>query len=344
MCLKNHTLVCHYMFCEKKNNMNIPYRIYFLLLMLAISMASCLDFVDEGIEIDYLPSNATLMVEPIASDNGAVNETVSYKITAQSTANIKSCIVQATNEGKGGSGYNVSTTDFDDPFIDHIFGTIQKDVQSFTVRYDYVIPEGISRTRLTFTLIDETGKVSTEATVEVVPTVTHYLGRSIYAKDKIFYDAFSTVDGEVYPNIKDNYSTFSAENVAVQEKLDFLFYYDRDSKRSVIAAPISGAANLILNINNKTSLKKMTGLEELDISKVTASQLVSLTADANLLKEGSTQIYNLKVGDVISFITDLNAVFALKTGLLKVTGLHPINIDRYEGLAFVLECDVVVQQ
>jgi len=225
--------------------MKISYTIFSALILIAIMMSACLDFVDEGIEIDYPPSNATLLVEPIASENGAVNETVSYKIIAQASANIKSLIVQATNEGKGGSGYNVSTTDFDDPFIDHIFGTIQKDVQSFTVRYDYVIPEGISKSRLTFTLIDEKGKVSTEATVEVVPTVAHYLERSIYAKDKTFYDAFSTVDGEVYPNIKDNYSTFSAENVAVQEKLDFLFYYDRDSKRSVIAAPISGAANLI---------------------------------------------------------------------------------------------------
>jgi len=324
--------------------MRIPYKILSFFLVLVVSMTACLDFVDEGLEIDYPPSNATLTVEPIAGENGAANEMVSYKITAQATANIKSCIVQATNEGKSGSGYNVSSTEFDDPFIDHIFGTIQKNVQSFTVRYDYVIPEGISKTRLTFTLIDESGKVSTEKTVEVVPDVGHYLDRSIYAKDKIFYDAFATVDGQVYPNIKDNYSTFSAENVAVQEKLDFLFYYDRASKRSVIAAPVSGAANLILNINNKTTLKKMEGLADLDISEVTASQLVSLTAEANILKEGSTQIYDLAVGDVIGFITDLNAAFALKTGLLKVTGLHPTNIDRYEGLAFVLECDVVVQQ
>ena len=323
--------------------MNTPFKIFFFFCLIT-SMVSCVDLVEEGIDIDYPLSNATLTVEPIAGENGATNEMVSYKITANSTANIKSCIIQATNEGKNGTGFNVNSSEFDDPFIDHIFGTVQKNTQSFTVRYDYIIPEGINKSRLTFTLIDEMGKVSTEKTVEVVPAVNQYLGKSIYAKDRIFYDAFAAVDGTVYPNIKDNYSTFSAENVAVQKKLDFLFYYDRDAKKSVLAAPVSTAANLILNINNKTSLKKLTGLADLDISAVSASQLVNLTAEANLLKEGATQINDLKVGDVIGFITDLNADFALKTGLLKVTGLHPSSIARYEGISFVLECDVVVQQ
>lgn len=323
--------------------MNKSVKILFL-CWLAIAFTACADLVEEGIDIEYPLSNATLTVEPLEGENGAINETVSYKITANSSANIKSCIVQATNEGKNGSGFNVNTTEFDDPFIDHIFGTIQKNTQSFTVRYDYIIPEGINKSRLTFTLIDETGKVSSEVSVEVVPGINHYLERSIYAKDKLFYDAFATVDGEVYANVKDNYSTFSAENVAVQRKLDFLFYYDSPEQTSVLAAPISTAANLILNINNSTSFKRMTGLTDLNIAEVSPSQLVSLTSEANLLQEGSTLITNLKVGDVIAFITDLNADFSLKTGLIKVTGLHPSSIERYEGISYVLECDVVVQQ
>lgn len=323
--------------------MNTSVKILFF-TWLIISLTACVDLVEEGIDIEYPTSNATLIVEPIAGENGAINETVSYKITANSSENIKSCIVQTTNEGSNGSGFNVNSTQFDDPFIDHIFGTIQNNTQSFSVRYDYIIPEGINKSRLTFTLIDEMGKVSTEATVEVVPAINHYLERSIYAKDKLFYDAFATVDGEVYPNIKENYSTFSAENVAVQRKLDFLFYYDSPEQTSVLAAPISTAANLILNINNNTSFKKMTGLTDLNIAEVSPSQLVSLTADAKLLQEGSTSITNLTVGDVIGFITDLNSDFSLKTGLLKVTGLHPSSIDRYDGISYVLECDVVVQQ
>jgi len=315
--------------------------IFFLLIL---CLSACVDLVEEGIEIDYPRSDATLTVVPMIGENGAANETVSYKITVISPVNIKSCIIQATNEGKNGSGFNVSADGFDDPFIDHIFGTIQNNVKSFTVRYDYVIPEGINRSRLTFIIIDESGKVSTEKTVTVVPGISLYLDRSIYAKDKNFYDAFATVDGEVYPNIKTNYSSFSAENVAVQRKLDFLFYYDKGAKRSVLAAPFSTAANQILNVNNKTLFKKMTGLSDLDIADVNSSKLVELTADANILKEGSTEVRNLRVGDVIGFITDLNAVYALKTGLLKVTGLHPSSIPRYEGVSYVLECDVVVQQ
>lgn len=315
---------------------------FFLFLLTAIT--ACTDFVEDGIEIEYPLSSATLTVEPIAGENGAADETVSYRITADANANIQSLIVQSSNEGKNGSGFNVNSTEFDDPFIDHIFGTIQKNTQSFTVRYDYIIPSEISRTRLTFSIIDETGRVSVEKTINVVPNIKTYSNRALFAKDNDFYDAFASMDGEVYPNIKDNFSSFTAENVAVQEKLDFAFYYDRDSKNAVLAAPFSSRIFLELAINNSTRLKKLPALADMDMAEITPSRLIELTEDEELLKTGALQVDNLKVGDVIAYATDLNSVFSLRTGLLKVTGLHPGSVPRYDGVAFVLECDIIVQE
>jgi len=318
-------------------------QIFFLLLLLTAVIA-CTDFVEEGIEIAYPLSNTTLTVEPIAGENGAAEETVSYKITANANANIKSLIVQSSNEGKNGSGFNVNSTEFDDPFIDHIFGTIQKNTQSFTVRYDYIIPSDISRTRLTFTVIDESGKVSVEKTISVVPAVKKYTNRELFAKDNDFYDAFASVDGVVYQNIKDNYSRFTEENVAVQEKIDFAFYYDRDNKNAVLAAPFSNRIFLELAINNSTRFRKLPASLDIDIAEITPSTLIALTENEELLKTGTLQVDNLKVGDVIAYVTDLNAVYSLKTGLLKVTGLHPSSVPQYDGVSFVLECDIVVQE
>ena len=318
-------------------------KILFLLLLLT-TIVACTDLVEEGIDITYPPSNATLSVEPIAGENGAAEEMVSYRITASATTNIKSLIVQSSQEGKNGSGFNVTSTEFDDPFIDHTFGTIQKNTQSFTVRYDYIIPTDISRTRLTFTIIDETGKVSVEKTISVIPNVKKYTNRKLFAKDNDFYDAFASIDGVVYQDIKNNYSRFTAENVAIQEKIDFAFYYDRERKNAVLAAPFSNRIFLELAINNSTSLKKLPALSDIDIASITPSTLLELTESEELLKTGSLQVDNLKVGDVIGFVTDLTAVNSLKTGLLKVTGLHPGSVPRYDGIAFVLECDIVVQE
>lgn len=323
--------------------LNHSSRIFFFLLLLT-TITACVDFVDEGIEINYPPSNATLTVEPIGGENGAAAETISYRITANASANIKSLIIQTSNPGRNGSGFNVNSTEFDDPFADHIFGTIQKNVQSFTVRYDYIIPADISRTRLTFTMIDETGKVSVEKTISVVPDVKIYANRELFAKDNDFYDAFASVDGVVYPNIKDNYSRLTEGNVAVQEKLDFAFYYDREGRNAVLAAPFSSRIFLELAINNSTRLKRLPALSGINIAEISPSRLIELTEDEELLKTGSLQVTNLKVGDVIAYVTDLNAVYSLKTGLLKVTGLHPSSVPRYDGVSFVLECDIVVQQ
>ncbi|MEM7659796.1 MAG: hypothetical protein AAF399_27025, partial [Bacteroidota bacterium] len=157
-------------------------------------------------------------------------------------------------------------------------------------------------------------------------------------------DAFASGEGVVYPDIKTNYTSLSQENVAVQENIDLVFYYDAAARRTTLAAPASGRLGLELSVENATLFKKLPELNDLNFEEVTPASLIELTADASLLSEGSLQVDNFVVGDVIAFLTDLNAVYSLKTGLLKVTGLHPASVDRYPGLSYVLECDIIVQQ
>ena len=314
----------------------------FISLLLALSNAACIDLVDEGIDLTYAPGDAILSVEPITAEKGAIDEVISYRISVSSDVNIKSCIIQSTQPGQNGSGFDVAVPGFDDPFVDHIFGTVQKNVKSFTVKYDYIIPKEISKSRLTFSIIDESGKVSEERVVEVIPGITRYPGQKLYARDRDFHDAFATVNGTVYPDIKTNYSSVTESSVAVQEKIDIIFYYDTQSKSSVLAAPASGWIGLSLNVENVTRFKKVSNT--IDFDQLTPGELVDIVEDAAIFSEGSTELNNFRVGDIIGFVTDLNAVFPLKAGLIKVSGLHPSSVPHYSGTSYVLECDIIVQK
>lgn len=315
-----------------------------VVLILLLSTAACSDLVQEGIEVTYPDSNAVIQVEPLAFEMAAAGETVSYAITVSSQTDIKSCIVSAAVEGKNGSGFNVSTSDFDDPFADHIFGTIREGIQSFKVRYDYIVPEDINKSRITFTIIDQTGKASLEKTVEVVPSISTYEDLALYARDRTFNDALATIDGKVYPDIKTNYSQLTEANVAVQEKIDIIFYYNKEAGRTTIAAPASNQVNLELNIENNTLFKFLDRTGDLELKELTSASLHTLTTEASILSEGATHLHNIKVGDAIGFVTDLNAIHSLKSGIIKVRGLHPANADQYEGVAYVMECEMAVQQ
>jgi hypothetical protein len=76
---------------------------------------------------------------------------------------------------------------------------------------------------------------------------------------------------------------------------------------------------------------------------MSASTLEKITEEANLSSEGSSALNNLKVGQYIGFIADLNALNSLKKGILKVEGLHPGSVPRYEGISYVLKCSMIVQ-
>lgn len=307
-------------------------------------LISCSGLVNEGIEVNYSNSDAQIQVEPLGSEMAAAGETVSYAITVTSKFDIKSCIVKAAVEGRNGSGFNVSTAGFDDPFADHIFGTIREGIQSFKVRYDYIVPDDISKSRISFTIVDESGIASQEKTVEVIPAINTYDNLEVFARDRNFHDALATIDGQVYPDIKTNYSQLTEANVAVQEKIDIIFYYDKDARRTTLASPASDRINLSLNIENNTLFKFLDRTGSIKLEEITSSSLFTLTSEASILDGGSSHLNNVKVGDAIGFVTDLNAVHSLKSGILLVKGLHPGNVDRYEGVSYVLECELAVQQ
>ena len=317
-----------------------------IMLLFTISgviMFSCEDLVEDGYRIDYPDSNASFTAEAMGSEAGAVGDKVSFKLIVNSDHDIKSCVVSATVGGASGSGYDVGEDGFDDPFADHNYGTVKKEIKSFTVKYDYIIPEGINQARITFSVIDEMGKVSAEVPVDVVLPIKSYSNRELFAKNNIFYDAFASIDGIVYPDIKTNYSTVNSDNVAIQEKIDVIYYYDLNNNVSVISSIDDDRVGLELSIENATRFMKMENITEDDFNTLTPASLVSLTRDDSISYYGSSQVRGIKVGDIVGFSTDINAIHSFKTGLIKVNGLHPTNVDHYQGTAYVMECDIVSQ-
>ncbi|WP_235296270.1 hypothetical protein [Portibacter marinus] len=315
-----------------------------LILILTGILLACGGFVEDGIEVDYEDSDASLEINPIGQKNGAANDIVSFEILADSDFDIKSCIIKTTIEGKNGSGYNVSDDSYDDPFADHNFGTIRPGIKQFKVRYDYIIPDDANKSRITVILIDESGKVQKETTVEVVPAVRVYNELVVYAKDATFHDAIAASEGMVYQDIKSNYSTFSAENVAIQEKIDIIFYYNPANNNSVIAAPASGRLDLDLNVENSTKFMKIDIAADTDLESLSAGDVERITTEAEISANGSTVVDRVERGDFIAFVADLNAINSLNKGILKVDALHPGAVPRYDGTSYVLKCSIIVQQ
>lgn len=302
---------------------------------------SCEKLVEDGYRIDYPESDAIIKVEPLGHEMGATGERVNYKITVQSDYPVKSLVVQANYPGESGTGYDVATEGFDDPFIDHNYGTVQKNTTSFVVKYDYIIPRGIRSAIIVFSVIDEQGKASVRVRVNVVPAIKKYPATSLYAKDGRNNDAFATIDGTVYPDIRTNYTAITEESLDVQERLDIFFYVAADV--AYVCAPDDDRLRVDLQVENQTKFMKLSKVTEEDFNSVTSASLVDLTKNDSIPQKGSSRVSGIRVGDIIGFTTDVNAAHSLKTGLIRVTGLHPTNISRYEGTSYVMKCDIVTQ-
>jgi len=311
------------------------------LIAAMLLMVGCEDLVESGYTIDYGESDAVLSVQTIGSSSSAAGDTISFRIEVHANVDIKSCVVQATNPGAGGSGYDVSSDAYDDPFADHNFGTMQKNINSFVVKYNYVVPEDINSSKITFTVIEMNAKLSKTMEISVVNGIKKYYNKMLYAKDNINNDAFATIDGLVYPDIKTNFSSASEENRSVQEKIDVIFYVDNGN--SVIASPAHGGLRLQLDIENETKFKKLASVTNAEFDNITAAELVELTQADSISYYGSSAIADIRVGDIIGFTTDVNAVHSFKTGLIRINQLHPTSISRYEGTSYVMEFDIVTQ-
>ncbi len=314
-----------------------------LSIYILLVVVSCEKLVEDGYRIVYPDSDAAFTVEPLDYEAGAVGDIISYRLTVNSNHLIKSCVVQASNEGANGSGYDVGTEGYDDPFADHNYGTVKKNIKSFVVKYDYIIPKDINKSNITFSIIDEKGKVSANVEISVVPAIKNYFDKDLYAKNNIFNDAFASINGLVYPDIKTNYSTVSEENITVQENIDVFFFYDEGNSKSIICAPNDSRLGLELRIENATKFKLLADITEEDFYEVSPASLFALTQDDSIAYYGNSRVEGIKVGDIIGFTTDINAIHSLKTGLIKVNGLHPTNVNHYEGTSYVMECDVVTQ-
>ena len=314
-----------------------------ILTALGLTMISCEDLVEKGYRAEYGESDASFEVEALDYSSGAYGDMVSFILTVSSNQDIRSCVVQANYAGAGGSGHDVGTGGYDDPFVDHGYGTIQRGTRSFVVKYDYIIPDGINKSRLTFSLIDDMGKVSREVEISVVPPVREYPDVRLYALSNRSYDAFASINGLVYPDIRNNYSASNAESLDVQEKIDIIFYFDSDAGQSFICAPDDGNVSLELTVANATRFLKMEGISDEDFYSIKAASLVDLTRDDSIAYKGNTRVGGIMVGDIVGFSTDVNAVHSYKTGLIRVNSLHPTNAGHYPGTSYVMECVIISQ-
>lgn len=313
------------------------------LIGIALIMASCENMVEDGYRINYPESSAVFTAEPLNFTSGAAGDVVSFKLSVVSENYIKSCIVETNNEGANGSGYDVGEEGYDDPFADHIYGTVKDGIKSFNVKYDYVIPDDINQSTITFSVIDDEGKVAVVTSVGVVPSIKKYTGINLYSQVAKNSDAFASINGLVYPDISTNYSTMSGENLVIQENIDIMFFYDKDNRQSVIAAPSNSDVSLVLQVENATLFKILYDVTEDDFNTISSASLVKLTEKDSITYYGNTAVRGINVGDIVGFTTDLNAVHSLKRGLIKINALHPTFVDHYEGKAYVLECDIVTQ-
>ena len=73
-----------------------------LSIYILLVVVSCEKLVEDGYRIVYPDSDAAFTVEPLDYEAGAVGDIISYRLTVNSNHLIKSCVVQASNEGANG--------------------------------------------------------------------------------------------------------------------------------------------------------------------------------------------------------------------------------------------------
>ena len=314
------------------------FKISFILSLLIIVLNGCYD-VEEGYRINYPESSAQFTIDPVGYNRGKIGDTISFKIDVSSDFAIKSLTVTSSVSGGSGSGYIIPSGG-NDPFIDHTFGTIQENVYSLDIYYNYVVNQDSLNSKLTFGMVDGQGKSTIEQQVITVPGIVKYNDVAIYFNTSSKTDGFSTLDGTVYHYLP-NYEPVTEANQLVQESLDMVFIVDGSS--AMLVAPYDWHYSTSMQVRNKTKLKKMSSLSAGDFNGLTAASL-SYYASTDTIKNGSTYISDISVGDIIGFQTDFASANSYKYGVLKVKAVHPTNVEWYEGKSYVIEMDVVTQK
>ncbi len=317
--------------------MNLRFIKIGMLSAMVLTLFSC-EHVKDGITANYAESTANFNIELLTADRGAIGDTVSYAVTVSANEPIKSLFVATEVSGAEGSNFDVSDVG-NDPFIDHDFGTIQPGTNDIELVYHYIVKQDTINARLVFTLIDESGAKRDTQKVVTVPAITAYSDVALYAQSNMKADGFSTEDGTVYYNLPD-YEELTVVNQAVQESLDMVFLVT--DEKAVLAAPYSSYFTSDMAGKNKTLFQKMSDVSSDDFYALNNATLSRLTEEQEV-KKGTTQIDDVKVGDVIGFRTDFASANSYKYGMLRVKALHPTLVDHYEGVSYVIEFDVRVQ-
>ncbi|MGF7140199.1 hypothetical protein [Roseimarinus sediminis] len=313
-------------------------KIAFILSLVAIVLNSCYD-VEEGYRIDYPESSAQFTIVPVNYIRGKIGDTISFKIDVISESAIKSLTVSSSVSGGSGTGYTIPSGG-NDPFIDHTYGTIQKNVKSIDIYYNYIVNQDSLNSILTFGMVDGEGKLTIEQEVITVPGIVKYNNVALYFNNSSKTDGFSSLDGKVYHYLP-NYEPISEANLKVQEALDFVFIVENSS--AMLVAPYDWHYSSSMQIRNKSKLKKATSISTDEFPLLTAAEL-SYVASNDTLKNGATYVSDIKVGDIIGFQTDFASANSYKYGLAMIKAIHPTNTEWYEGESYVIEMDVVTQK
>jgi hypothetical protein len=318
-------------------NKKIVNKLGLFVLMIA-GLSSCYD-VEEGYRITYSESPAVFNVIAPEIIRGAVGDTISFEIQAQTQSDIKSVVVSSTLSGKEGTGFYIPAGETD-PLIDHAYGTIQKNTRKFDIYYNYVIAEDSNDVTINFDLIDGDGKKSAEYDVITVPSITHYNNVMLFTNTTAKTDGFSTVDGSIYRELS-NYETVTSANQTVQESLDIIFLVWNNT--AILAGPYDGWFSSNMKVRNKTKFMKLSdSMTSTDFDALTNATL-SYYTDKGKVDKGTTSISDIKVGDLIGFKTDFASANSYKYGILRVKAIHPTNCDWYEGVSYMIDMDVVTQ-
>jgi hypothetical protein len=305
--------------------------------MLMIGISACYD-VEEGYRINYAESPAEFNVSTITSNRGAIGDNVTFSIQAKAQTDIKSIIVSSTLSGGEGTGFVIDNGKTD-PFIDHAYGTVQKNTRNIDIKYNYTVSQDTSNVTITFSLIDGNGKKTSEFDVLAVPKITKYNKVILYTNSNSKTDGFSSFDGKVYQKLAD-YDPVSTANNAVQESLDVIFIVSGNS--ALLVGPYDGNFWSNMKIRNKTKFKKLVNMTASDFNGLTNASL-SYFVDDGKVDKGTTSVSDVKVGDFVGFKTDFASKNSYKYGIIKVNAIHPANCAWYDGVSYMIEMDVVTQ-
>jgi hypothetical protein len=312
----------------------------YLAFFLAIfsGFISC-ENVEEGYRVDYPETPAEFSVDLVTPDRGAVGEIVEFNIRAKSDLDIKSLVVNADLSGAEGTGFVIDSSQAD-PLIDHAYGTIQSGTREINLNYNYRVANDSIDPVVTFTLIDGYGSKTIQYQVYAIPPAVEYDSIVMYAQSNAEADGFSTSDGVVYHTLA-NYEDLSTINVTIQESLDIVFLISNGT--AMLVAPYNGSFYSNMSVRNKTLFKLLPDVTSDAFDHLTSASLSSITEEADVAG-GTTDLWDVRAGDIVGFRTDFAAANPYNFGMLRINAIHPANSEFYEGTSYLIEMDVVTQK